>query len=315
MFICGYNFVGGEYACALTPTDVNEITEVTLQNGIYDEWFITEDVSTDLTSDDIDTSWDFDTVLYAKFQGDTSAGNVTSMTTENTSHIILKSRLSGSFTWKTLTIQEISSEDDFSLDWNDYTVANSEIVEYALVPIQYGVEGDYLTATETSDFSNYFIIEKNLVYGTAITDGYCDTTRNIPSSNIELMNYRYPMFVRNSIANYDTGSCEGSFLPIDADSCSLDVYDKDYDLKRIKYQREVMDFLADGKPKILKVPDGRIWIVQVTPNPTDTSDLTYNDRVIGFSWVEIGDVNSESDLYYLGFSDVTSEWWSNISEE
>lgn len=311
MFICGYNFVGGEFACAMTPNAVDKVNYITLQNGIYDDMYLTKDTETPMDKD-YPVEWTFDTILHAKFNGNTDAGNITNVSVRNTSHIILKSRAQGSFIWKTLTTKEIKTKDDFVIDFNDYTVPNSEVMEYALVPIQYGSEGEYIRTKVTMEFISMFLIEHDIVYGTQITDGYCNTTRNIPSANVELLNYRYPVFVRNSLANYDTGECAGTFLPIDPETCNMK-FDEEYDLERIKYQREVMDFIADGVPKILKVPDGRIWIVQITPNPTDSADLTYNDRQISFTWVEVGDVNSEADLYYLGFSDVTSEWWNNLS--
>ncbi len=75
-----------------------------------------------------------------------------------------------------------------------------------------------------------------------------------------------------------------------------------------------MDFIADGIPKILKLFDGRIWLVQTTPNPSDTAEESYNNRYITFTWVEIGNINSEEDLYYLGLSEVTEEWWNNVSD-
>lgn len=176
--------------------------------------------------------------------------------------------------------------------------------------VLYGSEGNYATTKITPKFTKMFLIEDNIVWGTNITDGYCDTTRNIPSSNVELLNRKYPIFVRNTIANYDTGTCKGSFVPlVDEESCEL-AYDSEYDYQRIKYQREFMDFITDGVPKILKMPDGRLWIIQVTPNPTDTANQHYNNREISWTWVEIGDVNSEEDLYYLGLSDVTQEWWN-----
>lgn len=112
-------------------------------------------------------------------------------------------------------------------------------------------------------------------------------------------------------ANYDTGTCRGSFVPVaEDDECKL-AYDSKFDYQRIKHQKEFMDFISDGIPKILKLPDGRMWIIQVTPNPTDTANQVYNNREISFSWVEVGDVNSEEDLYYLGLSEVSSEWWNN----
>jgi len=308
MFICGSNFVGGALACAITPTGIENINYVELKNGIYDDLYITKDTSFEL-SNECPKEWDFDTVLWAKFNGDTNAGNV-DWNIETTSHIVLKCRPEGEFKWKTIFVKEIHDIDDFVINYPDYFVASGQAMEYAIVNVLYGSEGNYATTKITPKFSKMFLIENGTVWGTEITDGYCNTTRNIPSANVELLNNKYPIFVRNTIANYDTGTCAGSFVPpVDEKACEL-AYDTKYDYQRIKYQREFMDFICDGIPKILKMPDGRLWIIQVTPNPTDTAKQNYNDREISWSWVEIGDVNSEEDLYYLGLSDVSSEWWS-----
>lgn len=207
-------------------------------------------------------------------------------------------------------VKDIHSIDDFEINYPDYFVASGETVEHAIVPVLYGSEGNYATAVTTPKFDKMFLIEGGTVWGTDITDGFCDTTRNIPSSTVELLNSKYPIFVRNTIANYDTGTCKGAFVPlVNEESCEL-AYSEQYDYQRIRYQREFMDFICDGIPKILKLPDGRMWIVQVTPNPTDTANTVYNNREISWSWVEVGDVNSEEDLYYLGLSDVGEEWWT-----
>ena len=308
MFLCGSNFVGGALACALTPTNIENINYVELKNGLYDDLYISKSTDFELTNKCPD-EWDFDTVLWAKFNESTNAGNV-DWTLETTSHIVLKSRIEGEFKWKTIAVKEVNTIDDFVMNYPDYFVASGQTVEYAIVNVLYGCEGNYATTKITPKFSKMFLIEDDIVWGTDITDGYCNTTRNIPSSTVELLNSKYPIFVRNTIANYDTGTCAGSFVPlIDEDGCEL-AYDVQYDYQRIKYQREFMDFICDGVPKILKMPDGRIWIVQVTPNPTDNANENYNDREISWTWVEIGDVNSEEDLYYLGLSDVPPEWWN-----
>lgn len=308
MFICGSNFVGGALSCALTPTGLENINYVELKNGIYDDLYITKATDFDITHE-CPREWDFDTILWAKFSGNTNAGNV-DWNLENTTHIILKSRTEGNFQWKTIFVKEVYSSEDFVINYPDYFVASGQPVEYAIVPVLYGLEGTYASTKTTSKFSKMFLIENDTVWGTDITDGFCDTTRNLPSSTVELLNSRYPIFVRNSIANYDTGNCTGSFVPIaNEESCEL-AYDSEYDYQRIKYQKEFMDFICDSIPKILKLPDGRLWLIQVTPNPTDTANQTYNDREISWSWVEIGDVNSEEDLYYLGFSNVEQEWWN-----
>ncbi len=310
MFICGSNFVGGELACALTPTGMENINYVELKNGIYDDLYITRATDIEL-SNECPKDWDFDTILWAKFNNSTDAGNV-DWSLETTSHLVLKSRTDGNFEWKTIAVKEVHSIDDFIINYPDYFVASGQPVEYAIVPVLYGCEGIYASTSVTSQFDKLFLIEGNTVWGTDITDGFCDTTRNIPSSNVELLHSKYPIFVRNTIANYDTGNCKGSFVPLAKEkNCEL-AYDSEYDYQRIKYQREFMDFICDSIPKILKLPDGRLWLVQVTPNPSDTANQHYNNREINWSWVEVGDVNSEEDLYYLGFSNIEPEWWSHV---
>ncbi len=306
MFFCGSGFAGGELACALTPTGLENINYVELKNGIYDDLYISKSADFELTAH-CPEEWDFDTVLWAKFSHTTNAGNV-DWNLETTSHIILKSRPEGRFKWKTIAVKETRSIEDFVINYPDYFVASGQTMEYALVPVFYGMEGDYATTSATPKYTKMFLIEDGIVWGTEITDGFCDTTRNIPSSTVELLNSRYPVFVRNTKANYDTGSCKGAFVPLDETACEF-TYQETQDYQRIKYQRDFMDFICDSIPKILKLPDGRLWLVQITPSPSDTANGTYNDREISWNWVEIGDVNSESDLYYLGFSKIEAEWW------
>lgn len=308
MILCGSGFTGGESACALTPTGLENINYIELRNGIYDGLYVTKAADFELTHK-FPEEWDFDTILWAKFHGTTNAGNV-DWDLKNTSHIILKSRTEGNFQWKTIAVKEIHTIEDFVMNYPDYFVASGQTVEYALLPVLYGLEGNYATTSVNSVFSKLFLVEGNTVWGTEITDCHCNTTRNTPSSTVELLNSRYPVFVRNTMANYDTGSCMGAFIPFSNEaSCEL-AYDSGHDYQRIEYQRGFMDFISDSIPKILKLPDGRLWLVQVTPGSADTANTTYNDREISWSWVEIGNVNSEEDLYYLGFSKVESEWWN-----
>lgn len=307
MFICGSNFAGGALACALTPTGIENINYVELKNGIYDDLYISKSADFELKNE-CPAEWNFNTVLWAKFNNTTDAGNI-DWNLETTSHILLKSRTEGNYKWKTIFVKEVNSIEDFHINYPDYFVASGQPVEYAVVNVLNGCEGTYAITRVISQFRKLFLIEGNTVWGTEITDGFCDTTRNIPSSTVELLNSRYPVFVRNTIANYDTGNCKGSFVPLDEDSCEF-AFDSEQDYGRIKYQRDFMNYICDGIPKILKLPDGRLWLVQITPNPSDTANQQYNDREITWSWVEVGDVNSEEDLYYLGFSDVTSEWWN-----
>lgn len=310
MFFCGANTLGGSLACELTPTKIDQLNYVEIQNAYFDDLYMSNDpvISYDMT---LPEDWDWNTVLYARFDGNTYAGNIDTAV-KDCSHILLKRRKPDTFQWQTIFVREIHTREDFDVTFNDYSVRANGEMQYVVVPIYNGLEHNYSTTTVKSEFTHMFLISKDTVYGTNITDGFCDTTRNIPSQNVELLNQRYPIFVRNSQANYDTGECKGCFMKLtDNDGqCSTEMFEPEHDYERIMYQKEVMDFICNGEPKILKLPDGRMWLVQVTPNPTDQADTAYNNRNISFQWVEIGDVNSEEDMYYLGLSDIDEQWWN-----
>lgn len=311
MFVCGLDYCGCENTPCVTPTSIDNINYVELYDGVFDDLFITKSTDFELDSK-LSGDWDFDTILWAKLNNSTNAGNV-DWNLETVSYLTIKKRVKNDYTWKTLAIKEINEIDDFYMFYNDYTSASGEEAQYALVPIMYAnEEGNYNTVSVKSEFSKLFLIEQDIVYGTEITDGFIDTTRNIPSANVELLNYKYPLFIRNTKANYDTGTFSGSFMPTGKDGECIELdYSKEGDYVRTRFQREAMDFIADGIPKILKAPDGRKWLIQVMSNPTDSATDSYNNRTVNFPWVEIGDLDSEEDMYYLGVSNIGPEWWSS----
>lgn len=307
IFFLSHNILGADRnTIPLTCTHVNNITYILLKNGLYDCLYITKETKSEPTSD-CPRNWDHDTIFHADFNNSTNAGNV-DWNLKTVSHLLIKRRNTSQFKWITIAVKEIHKLEDFSegIKGNDYTNASNTEYEYGVVPVLYGTEGLYNTVFVNSKFDNIFLVEKNQIYGTPATDGFCDTTRRAPSSIVETINNKYPTYIRNTITNYDKGSCKGKFIELDEDNCDF-VID---DTVRVPYQRKIMDFITDGMPKILKHFDGRIWLIVITGDPTDTADETYNNRNISFEWTEIGNYESEKDLYYTGLSDISEEWWN-----
>ena len=307
LFFLSNNILGADKnTVPLSPTHLNDLTCILLKNGMYDCLYITRETRSEPSSD-CPKEWDFDTIFHADFNNSTNAGNV-DWNLESVSHLIIKRRDTSKFNWTTIAVKEIHALEDFSegIKGNDLTNASHTEYEYAVVPVLYGTEGLYYTVFVVSEFHDIFLAEKNNIVGTPSSDGFCDTTRRIPSSVIETIHNKYPTYIRNTAADYDKGTCKGKFIELKEDECELTVDDA----LRIPYQRKVMDFIADGMPKILKHFDGRIWLMIITGDPTDTADTTYNNRDISFEWAEIGSHESERDLYYTGLSDIGEEWWN-----
>lgn len=290
----------------LTPTHLNNITYIRLANGLYDCLYITKETKSEPSMECPD-KWDFDTIFHADFSDSTNAGNV-DWNLKTVSHLLIKRRDVEKFKWITIAVKEVLTLKDFDegLRGNDYTNASHIEYEYAVVPVYHGQEGFFYSTLVDSIFHDIFLVEKNHIAGTPSSDAFCDTTRRIPSSINETINNRYPTYIRNTKSNYDKGTCKGKFIELDEEKCDLIVEDA----LRIPYQRKLMDFIADGMPKILKHFDGRIWLMTVTGDPTDTADTVYNNRDISFEWAEIGNYESERDLYYTNLSDIEEKWWN-----
>lgn len=308
MFFLGYNFLGAdEMSLPLTPISQSEDTSVELGGVQADVLAITEDTSFEPTMD-INTTWNLDTVLIADFDNNIFAGNI-KWSANSVSYILVKRRINGDYKWITILAKEITDVDDINVSGTDITCESLEY-QYAIVPIINGLEGTYSSVTVDVTNSDLVLIDGTGIYHTPITEGYCDTTDVHPNSVIEPLRSKYPTVVRNTLANYETIQVEGNFVPVDENGCSY-VETWDNDRTRILYQREVKDFLTNGRTKILKNVDGQCWLIYVTTPPTDAADGYYNVRKLSFGCTETGNLKSESDLYYAGLLDVPEKWWSN----
>lgn len=310
MFFLGYNFLGAdETAIPISPVLPQEETVVELSSVMADTLAITKNVEFELTSD-VNTEWDWDTILIAEFNDDTFAGNV-KWALDTISHMAIKRRVVGTYKWITIAVREVNSIEDLNIGGTDITCESLEY-EYAIVPIFQGtIEGEYSPAIADVINTDLVVIDKTGIYHTPITDGYCDTTDVQPNSVLELLHNRYPSIVRNTMANYETINVTGTFIPFKGDCIDAEAFDDDR--RRILYAREIKEFLTNGLTKVLKNVDGQCWLVYVTTPPSDSADGYYNVRKLTFGCTETGSLKSEEDLYYAGLLDVPEEYWNESS--
>lgn len=68
----------------------------------------------------------------------------------------------------------------------------------------------------------------------------------------------------------------------------------------------MIDWLTNGSPKILKIEDGRIWMVVVSSD-VKASNSEHPDKVtLSFDFTEVGNVNSNDDMLNNGFVNVAT---------
>lgn len=307
MIFLGDFLSGNVMSVPCTPTDIDNITKIELSNGWYDDLRITKNTTEELSST-ISQNWDWDTILHAKFDETTSAGNVL-WTFDTVSHLLIKRKKVDEFKWITLEVHKIETIEDFNLKNIDITAVPGCEYQYAAVPIVNGVEGFYSTINVNVKSDCLVIADRDEIWCTNITDNFLDNTSIVPNSVIQTMYEIYPTIVSNSAANYEEISVNAQFFPTAEDGCTIDLND---DKKRIEYNKKAKMFLRNGNMKILKSIDGNCWGVYVTTPPSDTATDSYQNRKLSFSCTETFNLNDEESLWEYGLIDesASSEWWN-----
>lgn len=302
MLFLGTTFCSGKNSLLSSPTPKYEINETTLYEGEYKHLYLSSAYET--TSEVLDeTEWNDNTLLHPNFtNGNFDAGN-TGFNLSVTEHIAIRRREKGDNNWNTLFIKEVNNINDFSFTYRDTYNRAGAIYEYCISSYLNGVENCYIFDEIESDFSGFYIADKDSIYGTQYNTDGCNTTRNINVQTLELINNQYYHTASNSILNCDSGSISGVFLKLDQDGEELDKK------ASLRYRNDLKNRLATHKPLILKIDDGRIWLIRVTGNPTDNHGGHRDIREINFEWVEIGDCNDMKTMYNTGLTNVDSRWW------
>ena len=280
---------------------------IVTQNGVFTDLFIergsdmTIPDNWDGTWDDLvemDASgkiiWDWNTVLYCDFQKHDSrfpAGS-TEMDPELVSEIRIKRKTSDDHKWRTIYVKEISEPDDFTFSFYDNANASNTSYDYMIVPVVSDAEVSFQTVTVESDFEDFFLLDNDQEFR-LILNANDELTYNQETSTQTTFGRKFPFVIKNGNVGYYSGTLTATFVElVDCEWKTLEGF---------MYRQNVMEFLADGKPKILKDQFGHIFIVSVVDSISeDSSDSPYFPKT-QINWVEIGDATSIGDLYDNNF--------------
>ena len=301
-------FCGELNSVACTPTTIEPITRVTLSNAWFNDIRITRDVNEEIGADVYD-KWNYDTVMHAKFEGDTYAGNV-KWDLEQVSYLIIKRKKTTDYKWTTIDYKDVQLAEDvseYNIEGIDITATPGYEYQYAAVAIVDNVENEYSIEKVYVKCHGIVIADSTALYYTYLTDMFLDNVSVTPNSVVETMYDRYPTIVRNTLANYEQVTVNAEFVPY-LDNCNLDFSD---DVLRTRYNKEVKMFLRNGYTKLLKCENGQIWLGYVTTPPSDSADGIYMIRKVTFTLTETGDPDCEKYLYKAGIIDVPQNFWSH----
>lgn len=297
-----FQFVGlsafaGEDCLNSAPSQVDSMQNTKVTNAIFDQFSVTKNVIESFDTS-LPTKWDYDTIMDANFDGNIDAGNVEFALSSITA-VKVKRRVRGTFDWLTLTTVPIHSVSDLSFIFEDRLNTHGVEYEYAFVPVLNNAEGDYIINTILSQLDGVFIGDADTCFRFLYEVNYGTNARKINVGTFQPLGRKYPIVVSNGMLAYDTGSLTAAI--VDDDFEETHVIDP---MKMADKKKRIKDFLSDKKPKILRDWVGQKWLCIAT----DDVQISYNDRSglrvpqMTFTWTEVGDADSQADLYYNGIS-------------
>lgn len=325
--ILGYDFLGDNiYSTENIDADMSDndgvafdtcfplsvaIQDITLQNGIYDEFEILQDVTINHTDIKQSKDWNNNTLMLAKFQENLSAGSVNVGNSEVYSIQFLK-RKKGETEWQ--LCQEIKYDKDQTIyDFTDKYIESQQTYQYAIRPTakQYDDSGVYVGSiigenslqsenTEINvvfDYSHLF--DNELSYDLLYNFKLGDITSNIDANTLTTLGGQYPFTIYGA-SKYKTGSISCLLVTEESATGSIDVW------KEKELRNNIDNFLSNKKPKILKCDDGTYLLISISSNYT----LIPDENLLGsyglsFNYTEIGDANDVDTLKKYGF-------WSDV---
>lgn len=304
--IVGADILMGQNAILPYPPYNEALNVLKLQNGVYDDLLLSRDADKDYGKYNLDNGWQAQTAIYAAFNGDTLGGNLR-YRAEQISEMRLKRRRVGTYNWITLatkhrptpvndeTLKEWEKELNnwVHIDW--YADGRNTEYEYAFVPIIDDAEQDMFTNKILSSFDGAVLTDGDISYHLLFDASVTSTTRTQPNSVVETMSSRYPYVIYGSDLNYEQGNFTATVLKY-----SFDTNDYDGD-GGARYRKQFVDWCTNKKPKILKLFDGRSWMANIINQPSISYSDHYDKVAVAFDFVEIGSLESSTDLYRNGF--------------
>lgn len=233
----------------------------------------------------------------------------------NVKSVLVKRKINGiPGGWITIFTKSIAIDTDLVFNEKDIYARSGETYLYEM---EYYDENNNLLTTISNTVESVcdciVICDSEDCYFTPLNTGSIDVNRIKPYTMNTPYNATKPSYYCNSTINYEEGSCTGVFLDIEGTDNDFNFVTKN----NYKYRNSFKNWLTNGKAKLLKNIYGEVWVIAIKTDTISDKGMMSNGQVegartISFDWFEVGDANSEEEMYELGLSDIESSYWSGV---
>lgn len=269
-----------------TPIPTSELDEVTMGAGMYDELFVSvdEEIGQDQTVPD---DWTLKTIMDADFNNSLEAGSI-----DGNGHVVTQIQCYRREYMSTENEWQLVAQFDYEKSYNLYTVVdrfieNHKVYQYAVVPLAREIMGKMLINKDPihSEFNGTYISDIGANYPMNIDFQFSDMSYNTNMSTQVPLNGQFPI-VSYGNANYRTGTV--SFLPLTPQQIfgytnRIDAHEE------LLNRQKVIDFLNNGKAKVIRRDDGDVIVCATTGVKTSPKSESIDTiSTVSFDFTEIG---------------------------
>ena len=272
----------------------SKLSSFSVKNAIFDKVYLSSNCN-DYKKTDVE--WNSDVLVLASFDSkNLEGGNIGDLGPKLQS-MQLKRREVGTSEWTSLAGYLITDLNNLNFAFADYFARGRDTkYEYSVTYVlKDGTELPYISASTVSNFYGAVISDGAISYHIFLDPKITSVTRKRESNVVTTLNSKYPYVFFGSESNYDSGTFSGTVIKrIDCDNWDI--------AHSYQYREDYVDWLTNGQAKILKIEDGREWLMTVSDEVTiDNED--HPDKVnISFNFVQTGNYNDTDDLADSGLT-------------
>lgn len=179
-----------------------------------------------------------------------------------------------------ITTITVTGVNDLTFSFLDRNVITGHTYRYSVIPVVGAVEQAAVNKDVACLYNAIFVADTSGIYVASLNVNY-KAKKNIPVGYVQPISSKYPHAIRNSSANYFTGSAEGIFTPFTV-TCLPDTTTTN------AYKDAALEMLCNGIVKTLRTYDGHGWLVTIDGEPSRNTDEFIGGDTITFNWTEVG---------------------------
>lgn len=274
-----------------TALPTNQLNDVTLYNGIYDEMYITLDTAVTKTNSR-PKGWFLKNIMHAKFENDLESGSL-----DADGHVITKIQLYRRDVMSDVDEWILVGQFDYTQDYNTYsfvdiTAENDRTYQYAIVPVANTIMGEKTISEQVSvEYKGVFLSDLKDNYKIQFDFTQGETNYNKNSSVFTPLNGQFPVIV---YGNQDYKTSRITFLPLSERQIKTGGTKVNGREERT-IRDSVTSFLNNGKAKVLRNDNGEIMIIASHDvSSTPKSDALMDIQSVSFNYTELGKVSSST---------------------